>query len=42
MTTPKDAKYLFSEAHADFAPIVGAPNNDDFKRLYEVFVNAFE
>ena len=42
MTTPKDAKDLFSEAHAAFAPIVGAPNNDDFKRLYEVFVNAFE
>ena len=42
MTTPKDAKDLFSEAQAAFAPIVGAPNNDDFKRLYEAFVNAFQ
>ena len=35
MTTPEDAKYLFAEAQTDFAPVVGAPNNDDAKRLNE-------
>ena len=42
MTTPEDAKDLFAEAQAAFAPVVGAPNNDDVKRLNEAFVNALQ
>ena len=40
MTTPKVAKDLFKEAQAAFSPIVGAPNDDDVKRLTEAFINA--
>ena len=42
MTTPKDAKYLFTEAQAAFAPVVGAPNDNDVKHLNEAFVNALQ
>ena len=42
MTIPKDAKDLFVEAQAAFAPVVGAPNDDDVKRLNEAFVNALQ
>ena len=42
MTTPEDAKYLFPKSQADFAPVVGAPNNDNVKRLNEAFVNALQ
>ena len=42
MATPEDAKDLFAEAQADFAPVVGTPNDDNFKRLYEAFVNALQ
>ena len=42
MTTPKDAKYFFVEAHAAFTPVVGVPNNDDVKRLNKAFVNALQ
>ena len=42
MTIPKDVKDLFAEAQAAFTPVVGAPNEDDVKRLNEVFVNALQ
>ena len=42
MNTPKDAKYLFAEAHAAFAPVAGAPNDDNVKRLNKAFVNALQ
>ena len=42
MTTPKVAKDLFAEAQAAFTPIVGAPNDDDVKRLNEAFINAIQ
>ena len=42
MTTPEDAKDLFAEAQAAFTPVVGAPNDDDVKRLNKVFVNALQ
>ena len=42
MTTPKNAKDLFSEAQAAFTPLVGAPNDDDVKCLYEAFINALQ
>ena len=42
MTTPEDAKDLFAEAQASFFPVVGAPNNDDGKPLYEAFVNTLQ
>ena len=42
MTTPKDAKHLFAEAQAAFTPIVGAPNDEDVKRLNESFINALQ
>ena len=42
MTAPEDAKYLFAEAQADFAPVVGAPNDDDIKRLNKAFVNTLQ
>ena len=42
MNTPEDAKDIFAEAQAAFAPVVGAPNDDDVKRLYEAFVNALQ
>ena len=39
MTTPKDAKDLFTEAQAAFAPVVGAPNDNDVKHPNKAFVN---
>ena len=42
MTNPKDAKDIFAEAQAAFAPIVGAPNDDDVKHLNEAFVNTLQ
>ena len=42
MTTPEDAKDLFAESQAAFAPVVGAPNDDNVKRLNEAFVNALQ
>ena len=42
MTTPDDVKYLFAEAQAAFTPVVGAPNDDDVKRLNEAFVNSLQ
>ena len=42
MSTPDDAKDLFAEAQAAFAPVVGAPNDDNVKRLNEAFVNALQ
>ena len=39
MTTPKDAKDLFAEAQAAFVLVVGALNTNDFKHLYEAFIN---
>ena len=42
MTTPEDAKDLFAEAQAAFIPVVGAPNEDDVKRLNEAFINALK
>ena len=42
MTTPKDVRDLFSEAQAAFAPVVGATNDDDVKRLNKVLVNALQ
>ena len=42
MTTPEDTKDLFAEAQAAFAPVVGAPNDDDVKRLNEAFTNTLQ
>ena len=42
MAIPEDAKYLFVESQAAFAPVFGAPNDDDVKRLYKAFVNALQ
>ena len=42
MTTPKVVKDIFKEVQAAFPQIVGAPNDDDVKRLIEVFINAFQ
>ena len=42
MSTHKDSKDFFAEAQAAFAPVVGAPNNDNVKCLYEAFVNALQ
>ena len=42
MTTPEFAKDLFAEAQAAFTPIVGAPNDDDVKRLNEALINALQ
>ena len=42
MTTPKVAKDLFADVQAAFTPIVGAPNDDNGKRLNEAFINAFQ
>ena len=42
MTTPKVAKDLFKEVQAAFPPIVGAPNDDNVKRLTEPFINALQ
>ena len=38
MTTPKDAKDVFTEGQATFSPVVGAPNDDDVKCLYKATV----
>ena len=42
MITPKDAKDLFAEAQAAFTPVIGAPNDDNVKRLNEAFINALQ
>ena len=42
MTTPKDAKDLFAEAQAAFVLVVGALNANDFKHLYEAFINILQ
>ena len=43
MTSPKDARDLFAESQAAFAPVFGVPNNDDnFKRIYKALVNALQ
>ena len=38
----RERKDLFKEAQAAFAPIVGAPNDDDVKHLTKVFINALQ
>ena len=42
MKTPEVAKDLFREVQAAFPQIVGAPNDDDVKRLAEAFINALQ
>ena len=42
MTTPEAAKDLFKEVQATFPPIVGAPNDDNVKRLTEAFINPLQ
>ena len=42
MTSPEVAKDLFAEAQAAFTPIVGAPNDNNAKRLNEAFINALQ
>ena len=42
MTTPKDAKDLFAKDQAAFTPVVGAPNDEDVKRLNKAFINALQ
>ena len=42
MTTPEVAKDLFAEAQAAFTPVVGAPNDDNVKRLNEAFINTLQ
>ena len=42
MTTPEVAKDLFKEVQAAFAPILGASNDNDVKRLTEAFINALQ
>ena len=42
MTTPEVAKDLFKEVQAAFAPIAGAPDDDDVKRLTKAFINALQ
>ena len=42
MTTPEDAKDIFTKSQAAFTPVVGAPNNNDIKRLNKAFINALQ
>ena len=42
MTTPEAAKDVFKEVQAVFAPIVGALNENDIKRLTEAFINELQ
>ena len=42
MTTLETAKDIFKEVQSAFPPIVGAPNDDDVKRLTEAFTNAIQ
>ena len=42
MTAPEVANDLFKEVQAAFPPIVGAPNDDDVKRLTEAFINMLQ
>ena len=42
MITPEVAKDLFAEDQAAFTPVVGAPNDDDVKRLNKAFINALQ
>ena len=42
MTTPEFAKDLFKEVQAAFPLIIGAPNDDDVKRLTKAFINALQ
>ena len=42
MPTLEYARDLFVEAQASFTPVVGAPNDDDVKRLNEAFINTLQ
>ena len=42
MTTPEEAKDLFAEAQAAFAPVVGSPIDDNVKHLNNSFINALQ
>ena len=42
MTTPEVAKDIFKEVQAAFPQIVGAPNDDDVKRITKAFINALQ
>ena len=42
MTTPEVAKDLFAETQSAFTPVIGAPNDNDVKRLNEAFINALQ
>ena len=42
MTTPETAKDILEGVQAAFPLIVGAPNDDDVKRLTEAFINALQ
>ena len=42
MTTPEVAKDIFKEVQAAFPQIVGAPNDDDVKRLTEAFIKSLQ
>ena len=42
MTTPEVTKDLFAEAQSAFTPVIGAPNDNDVKRLNEAFINALQ
>ena len=42
ITTPEVTKYFFKETQANFTPIVGAPNDDDVKRLTKAFINVLQ
>ena len=42
MTTPEVAKDLFAEAQAASTPVVGAPNDNNVKRLNEAFINTLQ
>ena len=42
MKTLEFAKDLFAEAQAAFTPIIGAPNDNNVKRLNEAFINSLQ
>jgi len=42
MTMPEEAKLIIAEAAAEFPAIVGAPTEDDLKRIREFLANLLQ
>jgi hypothetical protein len=42
MTTPEEEKLIIADAASEFPAIIGAPTNDDLKRIREFLANLLQ